>query len=298
MSFAQLEAQLKGGLPQTIAVAGAEGDELFQALERVEQKGLARFVLVGESETATALAERYGIDPVAVISAGSEEDVAARSVAAIKEGKAALLMKGKVSTPTLLHAVVTEKSLFPKGQLLSHALVVESPEGRMLGITDGGMNIRPDIEAKQTILNSAVELFHRLGLANPKVAVLAANEKVNSKMPETLDAVQLKERYQAGAISGCIVDGPMALDLAVVPRAAALKGYQGAIQGDADILLTHDIAAGNHLGKSLLYLGGFQGGGIILGASYPIVLLSRSDTVREKFLSMILALSCGKGTRA
>ena len=159
------------------------------------------------------------------------------------------------------------------------------------------MNIRPDINQKQQIVENAVEAFHILGFPVPKVAVLAAMEKDNPKIPESMDAKVLSRRQDYGQIENCIVDGPLALDLAVSREACSLKEYKGKIAGDADILVSHDISGGNYLAKSLIYLGGWQGGGIVVGAGRPIIMLSRSDMAREKFNSMLLALTVSEGVR-
>ncbi len=295
MTFSLLEKRLAGAEPLTIVVAGAAGDEIFEAVKAAEEGGLARFILVGREDVCASYCERFGVHPLETVPAADDEEAVALAVNLVLAGRAQLLMKGKVPTPTLLKAVVAEKRLFDEGALLSHILVVESPAGRMLGVTDGGMNIKPDLEQKEKILRNAVDLFHCMGIEEPKVAILAANEKVNPKMAETVDAAEMVKRSAGGACPGCLVDGPMALDLAVEPRAAELKGYGGPVRGDADILLVHDISGGNHLGKSLLYLGGFSGGGMILGARVPIILLSRSDSAREKYQSMVLALCSRAG---
>ena len=225
----------------------------------------------------------------AILEAGDEKDIAMKAVEAIRDGHADLLMKGAVSTASLLKAVLSDKSVFSTNRLLSHLAILEAPDGRLLGITDGGMNISPDLQQKRMILESAVEAFRALGIKEPKVAVLAAMEKENPKIPESLDAGDLSRLQDSGEISGCIVEGPMALDLAVNHEACRLKNYHGKIQGDADILLAPDISAGNILGKSLINLGGWKGGGIIVGAGRPIILLSRGDTAEEKYNSILLA---------
>ena len=226
--------------------------------------------------------------------ASGDDAAAAASIRAVLDGRAHLLMKGLVSTPALLKAVVSEKSLFDHGRLLSHVLVTESPDGRFVGVTDGGMNPQPDLEQKATIIRNAVDLFHHLGIDVPKVAVLAANEKANPKIPGSSDAVELKQRGDRGEFPGCVVDGPLALDLAMMPKAAEIKGYTGAIRGDADILMVHDISSGNHLGKALINLAGYAGGGMIVGARVPIILLSRSDSAAEKYNSIVMALLGGE----
>jgi phosphate butyryltransferase len=291
MFFRTLESNLRDGPRVRIAVAGAAGDEIFSSLRLSEKLGITEALLVGEKKAAMAGTDSAGMECYSIMEAGSEEEAAQKAVEAVREGKADLLMKGKVSTAVLLKAVLAEKTVFARGRLLSHLAVLEAPDGHILGITDGGMNISPDLDQKRIILESAVEAFHALGIRLPKVAVLAAMEKENPKIPESMDAGVLSRLQDSGEISGCIVEGPMALDLAVTPEACRLKNYRGKIQGDANILLAPDISAGNILAKSLVHLGGWQGGGLVVGAGRPIILLSRSDTAEEKYNSILLAIA-------
>ena len=314
MNFESLEARLAGSRPATIAVCGADGEEVYEAIKLAQAKGLARFLLVGDADRCASLAREHGVEPAGIIattgadSQTADAAAAAAAVQAVIDGRADLLMKGMVATPVLLKAVVSEKRLFEEGRLLSHVLVVEMPEGRLLGITDGGMNPQPDFAQKATIIRNAVDLFHTLGVPEPKVALLAANEKPNPKIPGSQDAVDLKamasgtsaagngaDAMAGSQFQGCIIDGPLALDLALSPRAADIKGYKGSIRGNADILLVHDISAGNHLGKAIINLAGYPGGGMIVGAKVPIILLSRSDTASEKYNSVVLALAGSAG---
>ena len=291
MFFRKLESELRNGPRVRIAVAGAAGDEIFSSLRLSEKLGITEALLVGEKQAAVSGSESAGMEHYSILEAAGEEEAARKAVEAVRDGKADLLMKGKVSTAVLLKAVLSEKTVFSRGKLLSHLAVLEASGGHILGITDGGMNINPDLGEKKTILESAVKAFNALGIKRPKVAVLAAMEKENPKIPESMDAGELSRLQDRGEITGCIVEGPMALDLAVTPEACRLKNYKGKIQGNADILLAPDISAGNILAKSLVHLGGWKGGGIIVGAGRPIILLSRSDTAEEKYNSILLAIA-------
>jgi phosphate butyryltransferase len=293
VTFAELEREASRLKEQVVAVAGAAGEEVFGALQVAEQMLPVRFLLVGDEAQCRQMAEHYRVHPAGIIHAEGDEECAKLAVRAVTEGRAALLMKGLVSTPVLLKQIVSEKRLFEPGELLSHITVLEHPEGRLFAITDGGMNLAPDADQKAKIVTSAIRLFHRFGVEQPRVAVLAANEKPNPKIPGSADAVELKRRWEEGAFPESVVDGPLALDLAVSPHAAELKGYNGPVRGDADILLVSDITCGNVLGKSLVYLAGYPGAGMILGARVPIILLSRSDSAREKYQSILLALTAG-----
>jgi phosphate butyryltransferase len=291
MFYRKLESDLRNGPRVRIAVAGADGDEIFASLRLSEKLGITEALLVGNQAAAMDGADRAGMECYSILEASGEEETARIAVEAVRDGKADLLMKGRVSTSVLLKAVLSEKTVFNRNRLLSHLAVMESAGGRILGITDGGMNIDPDLEQKREILESAVDVFRKLGIRLPKVAVLSAMEKENPKIPESLDAGELSRLQTSGVIRDCIVEGPMALDLAVNPEACRLKDYHGKIQGDADILLTPDISAGNILAKSLVHLGGWNGGGVVVGADRPIILLSRSDTAAEKYHSTLLAIA-------
>jgi phosphate butyryltransferase len=297
MTFSRLEKLVLGDEPLTIAVAGARGDEVFEALADAANNRLARFVLTGDREEIARSGDEHGLTDYRIIPAAGDEEAAAAAVEAVRCGDADLIMKGKVATAVLLKAVLDEKTIFNTGRLLSHVLVLEHPEGRLIAVTDGGMNIRPDLNQKEQILSSAVELMHALGIDEPKVAVLAAMEKENPKIPESVDAAELQRRWESGGIPGCVVEGPMALDLAVSPRACELKDWNGRIRGDADVLLVHDISGGNYLGKSLIYNAGYPGGGLVLGGGRPVILLSRSDSAGEKYRSILLALARERSRR-
>ncbi len=215
MFFRKLESDLRDGERVCVAVAGATGDEIFSSLRLSEKLGITEALFVGNKEEAMDGADRAGMECFAILEAGDEKDIAMKAVEAIRDGHADLLMKGAVSTASLLKAVLSDKSVFSTNRLLSHLAILEAPDGRLLGITDGGMNISPDLQQKRMILESAVEAFRALGIKEPKVAVLAAMEKENPKIPESLDAGDLSRLQDSGEISGCIVEGPMALDLAV-----------------------------------------------------------------------------------
>ena len=177
---------------------------------------------------------------------------------------------------------------------MSHLAVLECPEyHKLIYITDGGMVTNPDTEQKKSILFNAVGFLHKIGYDMPKVAVLAAVETINEKMPETVEAAQLAAWNRSGEITGCHVEGPVSFDLAVSLESAKIKGADIKLAGETDLLLVPDIAAGNIMGKALLYLGGAKMAGCILGAKVPIVLTSRGASAEEKFLSFLLCMAAG-----
>jgi len=194
-----------------------------------------------------------------------------------------------VGTADLLKAVLDKEKGLNTDGLLSHVAFFETPYyHKVFGLTDAAMNIAPDLEGKRQILLNAVKLCHRLGIVNPKVAVAAAVEKVNPKMEATLHAAALKEMNRNGELPGCVVDGPFAIDIAFNRESALLKGIEGEVAGDADLILSPDIEAGNMFYKALNFLGGAVSAAVVTGTSVPIVLTSRSDNDRSKLLSLAL----------
>jgi phosphate butyryltransferase len=202
-----------------------------------------------------------------------------------------MLMKGILDTSILLKAALAKEGGINAGRLASHVAVMEVPTyHKLLLVTDAAINIAPDIAAKLDIIASAVAVARAIGVDLPKVALLAAVEKVNwEKMPCTADAAIIAQMARRGQLKGCIVDGPLALDNAVSAESARVKQIQSEVAGDADILVAPDIEAGNILYKCLLDLGGAKGAGIVMGAARPIVLTSRADSAETKLASIALA---------
>jgi phosphate butyryltransferase len=199
-------------------------------------------------------------------------------------------MKGLLSTGTLLKAVLDKELGLRKGALLSHVAVFESPYyHKLLGVTDAAMNVEPDLEGKIGIIKNAVEVFHKMGNPNPKVAIVGSVETINPKMEATMHAATISMMNYRKQITGCVIDGPLAIDGAVSKKAAELKNITSDVAGDVDIILAPDINGGNILYKSLNFLGGATAAAVIMGARVPIVLTSRGDTEKSKFLSIALA---------
>ncbi|MDR2167916.1 MAG: phosphate butyryltransferase [Clostridiales bacterium] len=253
--------------------------------------GARKVVLAGEADghSMAALEEaraKWGIEFLA------GDLSAAEAVSLIKEGRGDVLMKGGIATGDLLKAVVNRENGIGLGGLMSHIAAFECPNyHKLLFITDGGMVPNPDLEQKAQILTNALRFMRSLGYNNPKVAALAAAESVNPKMPETAEAAELMRRAAAGEFGACTLEGPISFDLAISPESAALKGYESQISGKTDLMLTPNIAAGNILGKTLIYLANSTMAGCILGAKVPIILTSRGATTQEKLLSLALALT-------
>lgn len=285
------EAKKRGG--GRIAIAGAESTAVLEAVRMGLEYGILKPVFVGNEEKIAAIAREIAFDlaGIPIHHRTDENDTAEKAVALVHAGEADGLMKGKVSTPTLLKAVLNKKFNVRTDRLLSHIALLEVPTyHKFLLSTDGGMVIRPTLEQKVGILKNGVEVMQKLGVERPKVAVLAAIETVNADMPETVDAEALVGMAKKGDLGNVEVEGPLALDIALSPEAARIKGVDSKITGDPDILLVPDIASGNILGKALWHLAGAKIAGLIVGARKPIILLSRSDSAMTKLNSIALAV--------
>lgn len=260
------------------------------ALE-AESIGLARPIFIGHGDEIRAILKDMNVDKeYDIIEVNSPVNGAKKTVEMVKEGKLDFILKGHIETSTLMKEIVDKETGIRTDKLMTHMCFEEIKNyHKLLCITDGGVCTYPDVEQKQKIIESNVEIFHKLGYDNPKVAVLAAIEKVNPKMPETIDADELKRRNLEGKIQGCVVEGPLSFDLAFSKEAAEIKEYNGVVAGDADILLAPDIHTGNILAKGLNLGAGSKMAGFIVGAKCPIVLISRSSSAEEKYLSIAMA---------
>ena len=291
MGFKELTKKVLKERPAVIAVAYPVKDEIFHALKEAAELGICYSLLIGDISIINKNARSTGLGDYKTISAENEQDASRKAVEAVRNGDAQCLMKGHVPTAVLMKEVLNSEYGLKSGRLLSHIAVFEQENHTFLGVTDGGLNISPDITEKVDIIKNAGSLFHSLGVKLPKAALLSAVEVVNPAIPSTVEAAAIDTMAKRGQIKDVIIEGPLALDLAVSKKACELKGVQSKIEGDADILIVPDIVSGNILGKSLIYHARFPSGGIILGAKSPIILLSRSDTRVEKLNSILLGVS-------
>lgn len=277
----------------TLGVVAPYDKETLTAVLSAQQEGLAKPLLIGRQEAIENIIASMDLAVSLEICGVEGEDSAAAAMATklANEGEIQAIMKGKIDTSTLLREVVNKETGLGTGRTMTHVVINEVPTYHKLFVTtDGGMLMYPDLEQKKQIIQNAVEVLHQLGYEKPKVACLAAVEKLNPKMPETVDAHELKEMNLRGEITGCLVEGPISFDLAFSKSAAEAKGYQSEVAGDADIFVVPNITAGNILGKSLTYA--VEGGnmaGIIYGAKVPIILTSRGASAKEKLQSIALA---------
>ena len=289
-NFNELHAAAEKLGKVTVSVAVAQDKEVLEAVLTASKKGLIDAVLVGDETMIRKIMDEIGMEDVPVINEPDEEAAALKAVELVHDGKAHVLMKGLVNTSVFMKAVLDKEKGLRTGKILSHLAVFEIPgEKKLLFKTDGGMNIAPDLNDKKEILASSIEAVKKLGISEPKVAALAANEKVSESMPVTIDCAALVEMESKGEIPHCIIEGPIAMDVALNKEAAKHKGIESKISGDVDIILVPEIETGNVIGKMLVYYAKAQIAGVILGASNPIIMVSRADTAEAKVNSIILA---------
>ena len=292
-SFEELIQKVKTLEPKTIAVAAAQDEDVLLSVENARRLGIANAVLVGDKAEIVKIAAKNNIDVnnFTIIDVQDKEEACRIAVGLVRQGKAALPMKGFVETPSILKAVLSSEFGLRTGNLISHVGVLEvSGFGRLFLVSDSAMTIAPTLENKVDIINNSVRVAHALGIEVPKIAVLCAVENVNAKMPATLDAEMLTRMNEDGRITGCMVKGPLALDNAVSPEAARHKGINHPVAGNADILITPDIEAGNILNKSMEYFARAEKAGVLMGAKTPIILTSRASSDRSKLHSIALGL--------
>jgi phosphate acetyltransferase/phosphate butyryltransferase len=266
----------------------------LDAARRIQDSGMARPVLIGPASLIAAAADAAQVDvrDFELIDSGSAApDAALRACGLARSGYVRALMKGSLHTDELMAAVVNKEAGLRGNSRISHAFVFDLPRyHKLLALADCVVNIAPDLKTKTDILGNAVALLHKLGIAHPKVGIVAAVEVVNPSIPATLDAQALVDMARAGAWPGAIVEGPFGFDNAFSAEAARIKKIESQVAGDADLFIMPDLNAGNMLYKSFNYVGGGDCAGLVLGARVPIVLTSRADSLQSRMASVALAV--------
>ena len=291
--YEQLLVRCRSLAPVATAVAHPCEKSALEAVVDAAGMKLIAPTLVGPKAKIEEIAKANNLDigSIPIVDAPHSHGSAAKAVELVRQGKTELLMKGSLHTDELLGAVVARETGLRTGRRLSHVFIMDVPTyHKVLIVTDAAINIAPTLEDKVDICQNAIDLVISLGLARPKVAILAAVETVHSKMPATLDAAALCKMADRGQITGAIVDGPLAFDNAISAEAAKIKGIRSEVSGDPDILLAPDLEAGNILAKQLSFLANADSAGLVLGARVPIILTSRADSVRSKIASCAVAV--------
>ena len=283
--------------PLPLVLAAAQDEEALRALKAACEAGLAQPMLVGDEALIRPLLARVGLpSSIPIVDEPDPAQAAVTAAKAVNGTKSGILMKGLVNSSDFLRAVLHPECGLRTGRLLCHLAAFEVPGDRKLVFhTDGGMNIAPNLAEKKDILASALLALADLGIPCPKVAVLTANEVVSPKMPATVDAQALTEMNRRGEIGPAIVEGPIAMDVALSREAAAHKGIRSEVTGDVDLFMVPGIEAGNLLGKALIYCAHAKSAGVILGATHPVVMVSRSDSAAAKLHSIALACCIAAG---
>ena len=278
--------------PVSCAVAHPCDETSLRGAVEAAAEGIIAPILVGPRRKilAAARAAELEVGGFELIDVPHSHAAAAKAVGLVREGRAELLMKGGLHTDELMAEVVARETGLRTGRRVSHAFVMDVPSyPEPLFVTDAAINIFPDLETKADIVRNAIDLHLGLGLGPPRVAILSAVETVTPKIPGTIEAAALCKMAERGQITGGVLDGPLALDLAISPEAARIKGIGGEVAGRAQILLVPDLEAGNMLAKNLSFLAGADAAGIVLGARVPVILTSRADNVRTRMASCAVA---------
>ncbi|WP_313757656.1 phosphate butyryltransferase [Tissierella sp.] len=287
-----LELAKKRG-PKKVSVAVAQDKDVLSAIKNATESKIAEPILVGDKEKILEIAKELQFDLSGIEIINEKDGALACRIATemVSSGKADVLMKGLIDTSVIMKQVLDSEIGLRTGKVISHVAVFDvSTYHKVFIVTDAAMNIAPDIYQKKEIIENAVELAKSLDIERPKVAVLASKEKVSPKMEATIHAKELADMNRSGEITGCLVDGPFALDNAISKESAKLKGINSEVAGDADILLVPHIDAGNVLYKCLSFLANAKSAGLIVGTKSPIVLTSRADNEESKLNSIALAV--------
>jgi phosphate butyryltransferase len=290
--------------PCRIVVPGAESESALSAAVEARRAGIASPLLVGDRPVLEAALSKLDEDPAAYV-LHHEPDAARaarRAVALVRSGEAEVILKGRLTTAELMRAVLNRAEGLRGEGLVSDVMVSEAPaeadEPRVLGLSDGGVNVAPTLADKRAILANAVRVFHRLGVERPRVAVLCAVETPVAAMPHTFDAVALCEAAARGELPRCEVFGPVALDGALSVAAARSKGIESPAAGRADILLVPTIEVGNALGKAFTWLARKPAAHVVEGARAPVLIPSRAESAYDKLCSVALGVLAARGEKA
>jgi phosphate butyryltransferase len=291
--FEEVFDKIKSHPKKQIAVAVAHDSTVLEAVTMAEELNITDYILVGNEKKILDISKNAGfeINENKIYNEPNNIKAVKKAVELVKSNRADILMKGFVNTDDFLRGVLDRDGGLRTGKVMSHVYVLESSAlNRLLFITDGSMNIYPDLETKCSIILNSIYLANIFEIEEPKVAITTAIELANPKMPSTIDAAVLAKMSQRGQFSGKIIDGPLALDNAISPWAAEHKGIGGPVAGRADIIVVPSIEAGNILCKAHVYLTGGNLAGVVIGAAAPIVLTSRADTSQSKLNSIATAV--------
>ncbi|NTV89837.1 MAG: bifunctional enoyl-CoA hydratase/phosphate acetyltransferase [Clostridiales bacterium] len=287
-----LEKCKANSIKKNVALVCAEDEHALEAMMMACADGIVTPVLIGNKEIIEKNLQKYPEHAAEcrIIATNSTEESVKAMVELVQKDEVDAVMKGLLQTPELMRAVVSKENGLRTGRQMSHLAFKELPNyHKIICFTDVALNMYPDLETKKQMILNAVDIMKMIGYDEPKVAVLCAVDEVNPKMPETVDAAELKRLNQIGEIPGCIVEGPISYDLALYQEAVDIKKYKSPVAADADILIMPNIHAGNIFVKTLEFTADTRGGGFIVGAKVPIVLTSRSSPTLEKYYGLVMS---------
>ena len=288
-NFEQLKEMLKAmPVKRKVAVVPAQDEHTLEAISHAYKDGMVEPVLIGDEPKIREILAQIGTDAdkMTIIHVEDPTEAIQKAADMARDGEVDCIMKGKTETGALMKVLVNRERGIRKNDTMSLLAFMESPNyHKVFAITDVGLLTYPSKDQKKAAIQNAVEAFHALGVEQPKVAILAAVEKVNPKMKETVEAAEIKEE----GVDGCIIEGPISYDLAMDPASAPIKGYVSPVAGDADLLVVPDIVSGNIAAKTITVIGGGRTGGVVLGAKVPVLLVSRAASADDKYMSIVIA---------
>ena len=292
-NFEQLKEMLKAmPVKRKVAVVPAQDEHTLEAISHAYRDGMVEPVLIGDEPNIREILAQIGTDAdkMTIIHVEDPTEAIQKAADMARDGEVDCIMKGKTETGALMKVLVNRERGIRKNDTMSLLAFMESPNyHKVFAITDVGLLTYPSKDQKKAAIQNAVEAFHALGVEQPKVAILAAVEKVNPKMKETVEAAEIKEE----GVEGCIIEGPISYDLAMDPASAPIKGYVSPVAGDADLLVVPDIVSGNIAAKTITVIGGGRTGGVVLGAKVPVLLVSRAASADDKYMSIVIAALVG-----
>ena len=284
-----------------MAVAGADNEIVLESARQATEAGVITPVLIGDADIIHSLSDVIGWDSsgVETVNLTGEVAISDAAVSLAATGAVKGIMKGHVHTDSLMRAAVNRDAGLCTGRRISHVFHMTVPgRDKVLLITDGAINVAPNVDTRMDIIRNAVDVAHALGNPEPRVAVLSGSEVINPSMPSSVEGAEIIDRARKGEIDGCLIDGPFAFDLAVSPEAAKIKGIDSPVAGRADIVVVPNIEMGNGLFKMMVYFLSGLAAGIVIGAKVPIVLTSRADPPEARFAATLIAaiIAHGNGT--
>ena len=292
-NFEQLKEMLKAmPVKRKVAVVPAQDEHTLEAISHAYRDGMVEPVLIGAEPKIREILAQIGTDAdkMTIIHVEDPTEAIQKAADMARDGEVDCIMKGKTETGALMKVLVNRERGIRKNDTMSLLAFMESPNyHKVFAITDVGLLTYPSKDQKKAAIQNAVEAFHALGVEQPKVAILAAVEKVNPKMKETVEAAEIKEE----GVEGCIIEGPISYDLAMDPASAPIKGYVSPVAGDADLLVVPDIVSGNIAAKTITVIGGGRTGGVVLGAKVPVLLVSRAASADDEYMSIVIAALVG-----